>query len=525
MLAAAGNPGGGAMGDCMQAGHGRRRWRARWPARWRAPWPAPSPQPRPSRRRSGPPPLPAQGRVPRRRRRPARRAVHRSRSCRAGIANGQVIGSTLVWTNGMAAWARRRPCPRCRRSSPLRRRCPGAAPAHAAGRPADAPSAEHSTDPAARRVRYRPRPRRRIRAPPRPRRPRTRAAATARCARLAAPLPPRGVGPPPHRPRRRSPPAPPAPAPGHDRGRPRHAAQHRADPHLPVRRLRRRSWSSTSAQKLVCPQLRQPAGHRRRARPAGSSSRTSGTRWPSCAPAHGDPAARGHRREGGRLPELRRAHHLHRHADLDPVPVLRHADPARRRPRRPRALAGRRRAAVRGRRAHRPRARSRSGSTAAGSPRPSSRSTTPRARSTASTWRTSPTTPRHEHRLRRPARRQLHGHGRQRRQPAHRDRMPVEPTLGQVHNTLRRRRACCANDGPRPASTCRRSSRGRRSRPGRSPPSTSPATSCRTYDHDVEECFGEAQQRMESEIALDDQARHRRRPAAHPPQGHALRRD
>ncbi len=111
-----------------------------------------------------------------------------------------------------------------------------------------------------------------------------------------------------------------------------------------------------TTQKLKCQSCGTRPRHRRRPRRAAVAERDFATgiaalvaqaaRPASPAPAVG--------REGGRLPELRRPHHLHRHPHRHPLPLLRHADPARRRPRRPVPPGRRRRPPLRRRREARP---------------------------------------------------------------------------------------------------------------------------------------------------------------------------
>ena len=100
MVAAAGNPGGGAAGAAMQLGLGvtMGAQMAQTMAGAMAPAPAPAPA------AAAPPPLPGQvlyhvdaGGQP--------SGPYNLAQMQAGIANGQVVGTTLVWSPGLAAWS------------------------------------------------------------------------------------------------------------------------------------------------------------------------------------------------------------------------------------------------------------------------------------------------------------------------------------------------------------------------------------------------------------------------------------
>lgn len=100
MLAAADNPGGGAMGDAMQMGMGiamAGQMADRFGTAMGGAQPAGAPG-------AAPPPLPGQalyhvevnGQST---------GPYNMEQLQAGVANGQVTAATLVWTNGMAQWA------------------------------------------------------------------------------------------------------------------------------------------------------------------------------------------------------------------------------------------------------------------------------------------------------------------------------------------------------------------------------------------------------------------------------------
>jgi len=99
MVAAADNPGGSAMGDMMQMGMGvamagqmaGQLQGAMTPAVGGAP--------------AAPPPLPGQGVTYHVDNGGVAGGPFTLEQMRAGITNGQVVGTTLVWTAGMAAWA------------------------------------------------------------------------------------------------------------------------------------------------------------------------------------------------------------------------------------------------------------------------------------------------------------------------------------------------------------------------------------------------------------------------------------
>jgi hypothetical protein len=100
MLAAAENPGGSAMGDAMQLGMGVAM--AGQMANTMTGAMAPGQQPAAG---PMPPPLPSQGVVFHVDAGGQPSGPYTLEQMRAGIAGGQVVGTTLVWTNGMATWS------------------------------------------------------------------------------------------------------------------------------------------------------------------------------------------------------------------------------------------------------------------------------------------------------------------------------------------------------------------------------------------------------------------------------------
>ena len=211
----------------------------------------------------------------------------------------------------------------------------------------------------------------------------------------------------------------------------------------------------------------------------------------------------------------------HRH----PLPVLRHADPARRHPGRPGAPRRRRRAAVPASTTTPPRTRSRSGSTAGGSPPTSSRSTPPPGRSPASTPRYFTYDAFTTTRLHGPAGRQLHRHRRLRREPPHRGPHPVAAPRPARCATASTTSRCW----PTTAST-------RRHVQALEPWPTQQALPfsaeyiaghlCRTYDHDVEQMLRHRQAAHGGRDPRHVRARHRRRRSSASPRcRRPLRRD
>ena len=105
MVAAAGNPGGSAMGDMMQMGMGAAmagQMAGQMAGAMAPAQPAAAAQPAAG---PMPPPLPAQGQQFHVDSGGQPSGPYSLDQMRAGIANGQVTGSTLVWANGMAAWS------------------------------------------------------------------------------------------------------------------------------------------------------------------------------------------------------------------------------------------------------------------------------------------------------------------------------------------------------------------------------------------------------------------------------------
>lgn len=96
MVAAAGNPGGGAAGDFMAAGLGLSMAGQMANQMQGAQAPAAA---------AGPPPLPGQGATFHVEIGGASSGPFTVAQVQAGVANGQVLPTSLVWTNGMAAWA------------------------------------------------------------------------------------------------------------------------------------------------------------------------------------------------------------------------------------------------------------------------------------------------------------------------------------------------------------------------------------------------------------------------------------
>jgi membrane protease subunit (stomatin/prohibitin family) len=103
MVAAAGNPGGSAMGDFMQAGMGMAMAGQMAGALQgaMAPGAAAAPQMAPA----GPPPLPGQATFHVDMGNGQSGGPYNLQQVQAGIANGQVRADTLVWSQGMASWA------------------------------------------------------------------------------------------------------------------------------------------------------------------------------------------------------------------------------------------------------------------------------------------------------------------------------------------------------------------------------------------------------------------------------------
>ena len=102
MVAAAGNPGGSAMGDFMQAGMGIAMAGQMAGALQGAMAPGAAHQGGPA---GGPPPLPGQVMFHVDMGNGQSGGPFSVAQVQAGIANGQVTGATLVWAPGMAAWA------------------------------------------------------------------------------------------------------------------------------------------------------------------------------------------------------------------------------------------------------------------------------------------------------------------------------------------------------------------------------------------------------------------------------------
>jgi membrane protease subunit (stomatin/prohibitin family) len=100
MLAAAGNPGGGAMGEMMQAGLGMAMAGQMAGQLQGAMAPAPAAAPV-----GGPPPLPGQVMFHVDMGNGQSGGPFNLQQLQAGLTNGQIGPSTLVWSQGMAAWA------------------------------------------------------------------------------------------------------------------------------------------------------------------------------------------------------------------------------------------------------------------------------------------------------------------------------------------------------------------------------------------------------------------------------------
>src|SRR4051794_8942061 len=108
MLAAAGNPGGSAMGEMMQAGLGMAMAGQMAGQLQGAMAPA---APAPAAPASGPPPLPGQAMFHVDMGNGQSGGPFNLGQLQAGLANGQIGATTLVWSQGMAAWAPANPVP------------------------------------------------------------------------------------------------------------------------------------------------------------------------------------------------------------------------------------------------------------------------------------------------------------------------------------------------------------------------------------------------------------------------------
>jgi membrane protease subunit (stomatin/prohibitin family) len=104
MVAAAGNPGGSAMGDFMQAGMGMAMAGQMAGALQGAMAPGAAAQ-APAAGAGGPPPLPGQVLFHVDMGNGQSGGPYNLQQVQAGIANGQVGPNTLVWAPGMAAWS------------------------------------------------------------------------------------------------------------------------------------------------------------------------------------------------------------------------------------------------------------------------------------------------------------------------------------------------------------------------------------------------------------------------------------